>query len=108
MHKVYPVPPAWLGNLEPDTIVCRCEEVTVAAIDSAIELGARDARTVKLLSRSGMGWCQGRECSYATACLIADRTEQPLDLSSGAGRPIASPVPLGLVAQSADAPMTVT
>ena len=98
MHQVYPVPAAWLAGLEPDTIVCRCEEVTVAGIDTAIALGAQDGRTVKLLSRSGMGWCQGRECGYATACLIADRTGRPLELSSGAGRPVASPIPLGLVA----------
>ena len=71
MHAVYPVPPAWLDTSNPDTVVCRCEEVTVAEIDAAIELGARDARTVKLLSRAGMGWCQGRECGYATGCLIA-------------------------------------
>ena len=98
LSAVYPVPPAWLDHLEPDTIVCRCEEVTVAEIDRAIELGARDSRTVKLLSRSGMGWCQGRECGYATACLIAHRTGAPLDLANGAGRPVAAPIPLGLVA----------
>jgi D-hydroxyproline dehydrogenase subunit alpha len=98
MHAVYPVPPAWIGNLESDTIVCRCEEVTVAEIDDAIDCGGRDARTVKLLSRAGMGWCQGRECGYATAVLIAHRTGQPADLASGAERHVAVPIPLGLVA----------
>ena len=100
LHSVYPVPTAWLSQPRPDTIVCRCEEVTVAEIDAAIELGARDNRTVKLLSRAGMGWCQGRECAFATACLTADRTGLPLDLASGAARPIASPVPLGIVADN--------
>jgi hypothetical protein len=102
---VYPVPPAWLHNLEPDTIMCRCEEVTVAEIDTAIDLGARDARTVKLLSRAGMGWCQGRECGYATACLLAHRTGEPLDLTSGAARPVATPIPLGLVADGVATPL---
>ena len=101
MHAVYPVPPAWLDSLRGDTIVCRCEEVTVADIDHAIRLGARDTRTVKLLSRSGMGWCQGRECGYATGCLVAQRTGQALDLASGAGRPVATPVPLGVLARPA-------
>jgi NAD(P)H-nitrite reductase large subunit len=99
MHAVYPVPPAWLDQLEPDTIVCRCEEVDLAEVDRAIELGARDARTVKLLSRAGMGWCQGRECGYAVACILARRTGWPPDLTSGAERPVATPIPLGLVAQ---------
>ena len=100
MHAVYPVPRFWLDTLEPDTVVCRCEEVTVAEIDAAIGNGARDARSVKLLSRAGMGWCQGRECGYATSCLTALRTGQPLDLESGAGRSVAAPIPLGLIAQA--------
>jgi NADPH-dependent 2,4-dienoyl-CoA reductase/sulfur reductase-like enzyme len=99
MHAVYPVPRFWLDTLEPDTVVCRCEEVTVAEIDTAIDNGARDARSVKLLSRAGMGWCQGRECAYATSCLTASRTGLPLDLASGAGRSVAAPIPLGLVAE---------
>jgi NADPH-dependent 2,4-dienoyl-CoA reductase/sulfur reductase-like enzyme len=103
MHAVYPVPRFWLDTLEPDTVVCRCEEVTVAEIDAAIDNGARDARSVKLLSRSGMGWCQGRECGYATSCLTADRTGQALDLASGANRPVAAPISLGLLAQTPSA-----
>jgi len=99
LHAVYPVPPFWLDTLEPDTVVCRCEEVSVAEIDAAIEAGGRDSRSVKLLSRSGMGWCQGRECGYATSCLVAARTGQPPDLVNGTGRPVAAPVPLGLLAQ---------
>ncbi len=104
MHAVYPVPPAWLEMLRPDTVVCRCEEVTVAEIDEAIALGARDTRTAKLLSRSGMGWCQGRECAYATACLVASRTGREPDLASGAARPVATPVPLGVLAAGVPPP----
>ncbi|HEU5265964.1 MAG TPA: hypothetical protein VFU35_04665, partial [Jatrophihabitans sp.] len=55
-------------------------------------------RTVKLLSRAGMGWCQGRVCGFATGCLIAHRTGQPLDPNNGADRPVAAPVPLGALA----------
>jgi D-hydroxyproline dehydrogenase subunit alpha len=100
MHAVYPVPRFWIDTLEPDTVVCRCEEVTTAEIEGAIDSGARDARSVKLLSRAGMGWCQGRVCGYATSCLTAARTGQPLDLASGANRPVAAPIPLGLLAQT--------
>ena len=104
MHAVYPVPRFWLDTLEPDTVVCRCEEVTVAEIDTAIGNGARDGRSVKLLSRSGMGWCQGRECGYATECLAAFRTGQAPDPACGATRPVAAPIPLGLLARDASAP----
>ena len=88
--------PGWTGWLREDTEVCRCEEVPVSAIREAVdELGAGDARTVKLLTRAGMGWCQGRMCGTAVACL------------SGAGeaapdsRPLSCPVQLGELAAGA-------
>jgi hypothetical protein len=65
------------------------------------ELGATDARTVKLFARPGMGWCQGRVCGYPTACLTAslcDREVSQPDLLALAHRPIAAPVSLGTLA----------
>lgn len=58
---------AWIrpGLLElagPDTLLCRCEEVMRAEVQAAIEEGARDLQAVKLLTRLGMGPCQGRQC----------------------------------------------
>jgi NADPH-dependent 2,4-dienoyl-CoA reductase/sulfur reductase-like enzyme len=102
LQEAFPVPPGWLEWLAPGTIVCRCEEVTVSRIDTAIEdLGASDPRTVKLLARPGMGPCQGRVCGYATACLVAARTGRATtadDIAGLAARPIAQPVSLGLLA----------
>lgn len=99
----HPVPPAWRDHLAPDTLVCRCEEVPARAVAEAVEdLGATDARTVKLLTRAGMGWCQGRVCGYAVACLARrDPTEppNPADLLAAAKRPLARPVPLGVLAE---------
>ncbi|MFE9368566.1 NAD(P)/FAD-dependent oxidoreductase [Streptomyces sp. NPDC006711] len=85
--------PGWPGWLTDDTEVCRCEEVPAGRIREAVEeYGARDARTVKLLTRAGMGWCQGRTCGAAVACL-AGGGEPPLER-----RPLAAPVPLGTLA----------
>ena len=61
-------------------------------------LDAHDARTVKLMTRTGMGWCQGRVCGYATAQLTAracGRDLEPGDLLTFAQRAFAAPVPLG-------------
>ncbi|WP_042802022.1 (2Fe-2S)-binding protein, partial [Streptomyces sp. C] len=67
---------------------CRCEEVPADRIREAVEeLGARDARTVKLLTRAGMGWCQGRMCGPAVAAL-AGGAQAP------DRRPLSCPVPL--------------
>ncbi|MBD0711917.1 FAD/NAD(P)-binding oxidoreductase [Streptomyces sp. CBMA291] len=89
--------PGWTGWLTGDTEVCRCEEVPVERIREAVdELGARDARTVKLLTRAGMGWCQGRMCGTAVACLASGGgvPEPP-----AVRRPFAAPVPLSVLAR---------
>jgi NAD(P)H-nitrite reductase large subunit len=45
-----------------DTIICRCEDVTLAALD-----GFTDTRAARLATRCGMGACQGRICGAALA-----------------------------------------
>ncbi|GII65885.1 oxidase [Sphaerisporangium krabiense] len=84
----YPVRDGWKGWLRDDTLVCRCEEVPYARVREALELGAVDARSVKLLSRAGMGWCQGRICGHAVARLAGEEPSPPR-------RPLAQPVRLG-------------
>ena len=72
LHAAFPVKTGWIQDLRDDTTLCRCEEMTVSDIRRAIdELGARDARTVKLLARAGMGWCQGRMCGFAVEQLCS-------------------------------------
>lgn len=46
----------------PQTTICRCEDVSLAALD-----GYADARDAKLATRCGMGACQGRICGSALA-----------------------------------------
>ncbi len=86
-------PVRWAEQVTGDTVVCRCEEVPASAIREAVdELGAVDVRTVKLLTRAGMGWCQGRMCGPAVAGLTGC-AETP------SRRPFARPVPLGVLAR---------
>ncbi|WP_326587397.1 FAD-dependent oxidoreductase [Streptomyces sp. NBC_01294] len=83
----------WTGWLRDDAVVCRCEEVPAGRIREAAEdLGARDARTVKLLTRAGMGWCQGRMCGPAVSALAG---EEP----AADRRPLSCPVPLRHLAE---------
>ncbi|MGW4796013.1 FAD/NAD(P)-dependent oxidoreductase, partial [Nonomuraea sp. NPDC004297] len=95
LQRAYPVQPGWQGWLRDDTLVCRCEEVPLARLREARSLGATDARSVKLLARPGMGWCQGRVCGYAVSCLAGEPQPQP------PRRPIAQPVTLGALASLA-------
>lgn len=102
LHAVHPVPSGWPDWCADDTLVCRCEEVPVGAVRRAVrELSAGNARGAKLLTRAGMGWCQGRVCGYATACLAARGTgREPgvADLTGYASRPLAQPVTLAALA----------
>ncbi|MGW6025455.1 FAD-dependent oxidoreductase [Streptomyces sp. NPDC055099] len=96
IKAVYEPPAHWAERLRDDTLVCRCEEVPASAVREAVEeLGATDARTVKLLTRAGMGWCQGRMCAAAVAGLAGCEERS-------ARRPFARPVPLGVLAQAPD------
>ncbi|WP_406254180.1 NAD(P)/FAD-dependent oxidoreductase [Streptomyces chartreusis] len=96
LDSVYAPPVRWTDRITDDTVVCRCEEVTGGAIRAAVvELGAGDTRTVKLLTRAGMGWCQGRVCGPAVAGLAGCG----LDVSR---RPFARPVPLGVLARAGE------
>jgi D-hydroxyproline dehydrogenase subunit alpha len=100
MHLAHPVPERWSDWLTDDTTICRCEEVGYAAVRQARdELGAADFRSVKLLARPGMGWCQGRVCGHATARLAAGR--RPLtadDLRPIVKQSLCAPIPLARLA----------
>ncbi|MGZ3102595.1 FAD/NAD(P)-dependent oxidoreductase [Streptomyces sp. H72] len=94
LAAAFPPPAGWTGQITDDTVVCRCEEVTAGAVREAVEgLGAGDVRTVKLLTRAGMGWCQGRMCAPAVAGLTGCEP-------GTARRPFARPVPLGVLARA--------
>ncbi|WP_328886659.1 NAD(P)/FAD-dependent oxidoreductase [Streptomyces sp. NBC_00316] len=102
IDDAYAPPAHWTEQITDDTVVCRCEEVTGGAIRQAMtELGAGDVRTVKLLTRAGMGWCQGRMCGTAVAGLSGcpETTSR---------RPFARPVPLGVLARAGEAEVSKT
>jgi NADPH-dependent 2,4-dienoyl-CoA reductase/sulfur reductase-like enzyme len=96
LDAVYTPPAHWSEQVADDTVVCRCEEVTGGVIREAVtDLGAGDLRTVKLLTRAGMGWCQGRMCGPAVAGLAGCAL-------TPSRRPFARPVPLGVLAHAGE------
>ena len=54
-----------------DTVVCRCEERTVADLKRGFELGASGPQDLKGMTRCGMGPCQGRQCGHTVSELLA-------------------------------------
>jgi len=84
LHAVH-TPPVSFAD---ETVLCRCEDVTFGTARAAMALGADDPRSLKLLTRVGMGPCQGRLCGASAAALLGC----PPDAYSH--RPVAVPVPL--------------
>jgi len=86
-----------LGLRDGDTILCRCESLTADRLRRVLEDNPTltSANATKLLSRAGMGPCQGRYCHRAVQEEIAVARSQPV---GGAGtfeaRIPAKPVPL--------------
>jgi NADPH-dependent 2,4-dienoyl-CoA reductase/sulfur reductase-like enzyme len=56
----------------PETVVCRCEEISAAQIRASVSAGATGPNQMKVFLRSGMGPCQGRLCGLTVTELIAD------------------------------------
>jgi len=88
----------WTEWLRDETIVCRCEEVTVARLRSVVRsTESRGLRSLKLTSRAGLGLCQGRVCGRTVESLVGAWVGEG-GLADGVStdrRPVALPVRLG-------------
>lgn len=81
------------------TIACRCEEVRVAAIRQQVDTGRPGPNQVKAFTRAGMGPCQGRQCVYTVAHILAVAEGRSVpDVGLYRVRPPLKPVTLGELA----------
>jgi NADPH-dependent 2,4-dienoyl-CoA reductase/sulfur reductase-like enzyme len=86
-----------------DTIVCRCEELTLREIKAALGEGVSDLNEVKRMTRMGMGACQGRMCAPALQEIIArERGVSPAEIGPLNPRPPIRPVPITSLAGHAE------
>jgi len=97
LQDVYPVSNGWKSWLTPETIICRCEEVTHKDLQDAInDYGADNPRDIKSFTRCGMGLCQGRTCGRIVSDLL---NTEDIDRIQTSNRPIISPITLEVLAQ---------
>ncbi|MGE5631074.1 MAG: (2Fe-2S)-binding protein [Caulobacteraceae bacterium] len=81
-----------------NTIVCRCEEITLGQIREYIRKGYQSIDEIKRISRCGMGPCQGRTCRQLLMQELAAATGTKMaDLKMSTFRPPAKPIKLGLL-----------
>ena len=85
LAQAFALDPRLYDLAQPETIVCRCEDVPRSALTPY-----REWRDAKLQTRCGMGACQGRICGPITARLFG--------WSPASIRPPLVPVPASLLA----------
>ncbi len=80
--------------MDPEkVIICRCEDVTLADVLRAIDMGYRDLESLKRYLRIGMGACQGGHCLLIVARILARRLgKSPDQLFYPRSRPPLVPV----------------
>ena len=86
--------PELINIITPETIVCRCEDVSRLEIDEAISSVARDMNQLKAWTRCGMGPCQGRTCSDAIEAILASKLGCRELAGQWTGRTPLRPIPI--------------
>ncbi|WP_186418499.1 NAD(P)/FAD-dependent oxidoreductase [Bosea sp. CS1GBMeth4] len=82
-----------------ETLVCRCEEVTAGELRARALEGRPGPNQLKAFTRAGMGPCQGRQCGYAMAHIVAAAQGRPVEeVGFYRIRPPLKPVTLGELA----------
>ena len=85
----------------PDTLICRCEEITEEEILEAIKAGARSLDEIKRRTRAGMGLCQGKTCQRLVARLLARELCCSLgEVAPYSARPPTRPLPMAVFTEN--------
>lgn len=95
------------ADISDDTIICRCEEVTMGDIRKQIANDFITINSLKKATRCGMGNCQGRTCGPILFDVISHYSQQPSEAVgySSARAPVKTVCLGGLAGLSAnDAP----
>lgn len=98
LDSIYP-PRESIVSPSDDTVVCRCEELTAGDIRKACSIALPGPNQLKAFTRAGMGPCQGRQCGYTIANIIATEQKQCVaDVGFYRVRPPLKPITLGELA----------
>lgn len=98
LDAMYP-PRASILTPPDETIVCRCEELTAGDIRKAAAIGMPGPNQLKAFTRAGMGPCQGRQCGYTVANIIAAEQKRTVaEVGLHRIRPPLKPLTLGELA----------
>ena len=81
---------------DDDTIICRCEDLSLGELRGVVKRSGPDINEFKRLTRAGMGLCQGRTCSTSLRHILAKSTgTAPDKIGVLTPRPPFKPITLG-------------
>lgn len=96
LWDLYAAPPYSIRRATTETVICRCEEVTLGQIEQAMAEKMASAGAIKRRTRLGMGRCQGRYCAPLLESLLAERLgKERAEFTGFAPRVPVKPVPIG-------------
>ena len=93
LERLYAPPASMRALITPETVVCRCEEVTAAEVAARLAEGLTSAAAIKGSTRMSMGRCQGRNCLATLAMLVGEGAVEAVPLPHA--RPPARSITIG-------------
>ncbi|MDD5209065.1 MAG: FAD-dependent oxidoreductase [Elusimicrobiales bacterium] len=87
---------AELAKSDDETIICRCERVSLGEIRRAIRAGMRDLNQLKAVTRAGMGACGSKTCSTMLLNIFRSEGVDLKEVTSFTRRPLFVEAPLGV------------
>ena len=104
LEELFSPKPGLIDLADDETIICRCEEITLGEIKAAVSQGARTIAEIKMITRSGMGNCQGRMCENSIMNLLIKNLNidgiSPQSIGYYSIRPPLHPLPQKFLAQA--------
>jgi len=85
---------------DDDTIVCRCERVSIGEIRKWIRSGVKDFNELKALTKVGMGACGGKTCTPLIERIFREEGISIDKITPGTKRPLFIEVPMGVFANT--------
>ena len=81
---------------EDETIICRCERVSLGTVRRAIRAGMRDLNQLKADTRAGMGACGSKTCSSLLLNIFRSEGVDLKEVTGFTKRPLFVEAPLGV------------
>ncbi len=104
LWRLHDIAPGDTGAMPDETIICRCEELTLGDIRTGLDGKPGHAGTLKRATRVGMGRCQGRYCGPVAARMVAQETGKAIeDLSFFAPRVPVKPIAIAAILAAEEA-----